>query len=223
MRSIGAGICIGLGGLCYLSVSDNTLGALLFSIGLLSVLIFQFHLYTGWVCYSFRYKRPISLLGVLIGNFLGAMIIGLMTRYNPELLDTIWNICGDKLDKSWPSWFVASIFCGAFIAIAVISWGFTRNFPSYFTVILSIMGFILTGSEHVVADMYYFSAGLILDNIEVWYRLLVCAIGNMIGGFIVGQLILDSWLQTAVESRIQQQLLDKLIKAAESNKVEEEN
>ena len=68
-----AGICIGLGGTVYLSVESSVVGALLFSIGLLTILAFGFNLFTGKVGYAL--DNPSSYIGTLaiiwLGNFIG--------------------------------------------------------------------------------------------------------------------------------------------------------
>ena len=183
MKSITAGVVIGLGGLCYLSVDDKTVGAFLFSMGLLSVLIFGLDLYTGWVCRLEKYKKPVFMIGVLLGNFIGAFIIGAMSCYKYGAVSEAWALCVAKLDKGDAEWFVMSVFCGIFIAVAVYAWLEAR---SYLVVVLAVMGFILSGSEHVIADMYYFTTARMIFEFDVLLRLLVCATGNMIGGAIIG-------------------------------------
>lgn len=53
-NGIYAGMVIGLGGYIYLLSSDKIIGSFLFSLGLLSVLMFDLDLYTGKVCYRAR-------------------------------------------------------------------------------------------------------------------------------------------------------------------------
>lgn len=186
MKAITSGIVIGLGGLCYLSVEDKTVGAFLFFIGLLSVLIFKLDLYTGWVCRLNKYEKPLSMAGVLIGNFAGAFIIGVMCRFKQAAAAQAWAVCVTKLDKEWAEWFVMSLFCGAFIAIAVYGW---EKMNSYLIVVLAVMGFILSGSEHVIADIYYFTTAGIVFEQDVLTKLFQCAVGNLFGGLAVGGLI----------------------------------
>jgi formate/nitrite transporter FocA (FNT family) len=47
MKSILAGIFIGIGCCLYLSIPDKLIGALCFSLGLLGIRIFQLNLFTG--------------------------------------------------------------------------------------------------------------------------------------------------------------------------------
>ena len=186
IKSLTAGICIGLGGTCYLSVEDKTVGAFLFSIGLLSILIFKLDLYTGWVCRLDKYEKPLSMAGVFVGNFAGAFIIGVMCRFKQAAITQAWAVCSVKLDKELAEWLVMSLFCGAFIAIAVYGW---EKMNSYLIVVLAVMGFILSGSEHVIADIYYFTAAGIVFEQDVLTKLFQCAVGNLFGGLAVGGLI----------------------------------
>lgn len=80
IKSILAGVMIGVGCNVYLSCENKYIGALLFSIGLITILIFEFNLYTGKVCYI--PKKGISftkqVLIILIGNIIGCICMGLM-------------------------------------------------------------------------------------------------------------------------------------------------
>ena len=46
-----SGICIGIGGAVYLTLENKIVGAFLFTVGLFTILIFGFKLYTGMVGY----------------------------------------------------------------------------------------------------------------------------------------------------------------------------
>ena len=182
MNSLLAGVLIGLGGFAFISVGGGIQGALLFSLGLLSVLILKADLYTGWVCRPERYNIKMPL--VLIGNALGAIMLGIISSgiIDPEFVSTV---CANKLSHSVAHWFIASVFCGIFIGVAVRSWDKKQ---SELLTIFCVMGFILTGSEHVVADIYYFSAALMF-NFDVLLKICVAALGNMTGGYLVLSLI----------------------------------
>ena len=181
--SFKAGLLIGLGGITFLAVDDRVLGAFLFSIGLLGVIMFRANLYTGWVCKPSKYRNPFQILNVLGWNFLGAVFIAILTWCEPIWIDKATTICLAKLDTPWPIWCLNSVLCGAFIAIAVRGYEYSR---SNLIIVLGVMGFILVGAEHVVADIFYFSVAKMMDLWSVIARLWVCAIGNMIGGLLIG-------------------------------------
>ena len=52
VSSLLAGICVGLGGLAFLSVENRVTGAALFTVGLFCICTFGFHLFTGKVCWN---------------------------------------------------------------------------------------------------------------------------------------------------------------------------
>lgn len=180
-KAILAGVVIALGGFIFLSVESQLLGSFLFAIGLLSVLIFDYALYTGKVCYKNFYKVPFYLLYVLLGNVVGTWIIGLFTL-DPSLVNRAIEISNVKLSRSLGEVFIRAVICGIYIAIGVR--GFKHS-GSIVIPIMAVMSFILTGSEHVVANAYYFSVASMLK--ESFIFLIVNALGNMVGGLILSE------------------------------------
>lgn len=178
-KAILAGIVIALGGFIFLSVESQLLGSFLFAIGLLSVLIFDYSLFTGKVCYTNFYKTPFYLLYVLFGNVIGAWVIGWIT-VDQNLVNRAIEISNVKLSRSLGEVFIRAVMCGLFIAIGVR--GFKHS-ESIVIPIMAVMAFILTGSEHVVANAYYFSTASLLKESLIF--LIVNAIGNMVGGLIL--------------------------------------
>ena len=196
IKSFCAGICIGLGGLVYLSVENKMVGAFLFSIGLFSVLIFKLDLYTGLVCKPIVLaEKPSLLVTSLVGNSVGAVYIGLLPSVNH--VGFAHDLCINKLNKDSLEWLVMAIVCGMFIALAVYGWTECKGNYSHIMVMLGVMGFILSGAEHVVADAFYFSMARMITDPDVLIRLLMCAFGNFLGGAFIGYLLsiikLDEW------------------------------
>ena len=68
IKSIFAGIMIGIAGTVYLRVDNNTVGAFLFSIGLLVICMYGMNLYTGKIGYvlinklNYIYELLITIL-----------------------------------------------------------------------------------------------------------------------------------------------------------------
>lgn len=171
-KSILAGMVIGLGGYAYLMIDNKILGALLFSIGLLSVLKFNFNLYTGKVCNIQYLNKPLPLVVVLIGNFIGTMIMSLLTLQKTQ--DIAYQLMTVKLNKSLLQVICDGIICELCIALAVKS-------KDVYIVIMAVMVFILTGAEHCVADMYYlFASGNV--TLRKLLFILIVVIANTIGG-----------------------------------------
>ena len=185
-----AGIAIGLGGLVFLSVDNKVIGSFLFTIGLFTVCTMGFNLFTGKVCYTFQndtaYKigLPVIWLGNLVGTGLTAGCAW-MTRVAPAVSEKAIGLCQTKLGDSYASLFFLGILCNIFIYIGVE--GYKSNpheFGKYLALVFGVMVFILCGTEHCVADMFYFwMAGAWSGQAVV--RLLVITLGNAVGGVLL--------------------------------------
>ena len=185
MKSLYAGISIGLGGIIFLNCADKTLGAFLFSIGLFAVLVFGFDLFTGKVCNKDYLKRPVDLIEIWIGNLVGAVLMGLIASTNVNTYQAANVIANSKLEKSIP--LVPGFICGICIAIAVKGYQKAEGFGKYLAIVLGVMVFILCGSEHVVAYMFYFAAAR-MCNLEVMKFILIVTIGNVLGGALFSEI-----------------------------------
>ena len=184
-----AGISIGLGGLAFLSVESKPLGAALFTVGLFTVCTFGLNLFTGKVCYVFENDRdfalnlPLIWLGNLVGTGLTALCAR-ATRAAPALMEKAAGLCRTKLDDSLVSLLFLGVLCNIFIYIAVEGY---KNNPheagKYLSLFFGVMVFILCGTEHCVADMFYFWMAGAWSGSAV-ARILVITAGNAAGGVI---------------------------------------
>ena len=189
VSAILAGMSIGFGGAAFLSVENRVVGAALFTIGLFCVCTFGFHLFTGKVCYVFQNDRrfaldlPIIWLGNVAGTGVTALLYSL-TR-NAAIREKAMALCQVKLDDSLLSLFVLGILCNIFIYIAVE--GYQRNpheIGKYLSLFFGVMVFILTGTEHCVADMFYFwMAGAWCGRAILC--VIVISLGNAVGGVLI--------------------------------------
>ena len=184
-----AGISIALGGMVFLSLENKVIGAALFTVGLFTVCTFGLNLFTGKVCYVFHSDRtyalmlPVIWLGNLAGTGLTALCAGL-TRSGPALTEKARVLCQAKLNDSLVSLFCLGILCNIFIYIAVE--GFKNNpheLGKYLALVFGVMVFILCGTEHCVADMFYFWMGGVWSGHAV-VCLLVITLGNAAGGVL---------------------------------------
>ena len=192
LGSVLAGGCIGLGGVAFLSLDNKVLGALLFTLGLFCVCTLQLHLFTGKVCYLFLNDalRMRDLAVIWLGNLAGTVCIAAvvrMSRISP-LAAKAQELCAVKLSDTHWSLFLLAVMCNIFIYIGV------ENFRSnpheagkYLALFFAVMGFILCGFEHCVADMFYFAVANLWSG-EVLVRLLVITMGNAVGGIIFAHL-----------------------------------
>ena len=185
-----AGMSIGLGGLVFLSVDDRVLGAALFTVGLFTVCTFGLNLFTGKACYVFQNDKsyaamlPVIWVGKLAGTGLTALFAG-FTRNAPVLAEKAAGMCQIKLQDSLVSLFFLGLLCNIFIYIAVE--GYNRNpheIGKYLSLFLGVMVFILCGTEHCVADMFYLWMGGAWNGRAV-VCILVITLGNMAGGVLL--------------------------------------
>ena len=185
-----AGACIAWGGTMYLSMENRVLGALFFTVGIFIICTFGFHLFTGKVCYSFDCDRhyPLILAIVWAGNFCGTWLVAQAeraTRVGIPLAEKAAVISAVKLNDTLLSIFILSIFCNIMIYVAVE--GFRSNpqeVGKYLALFFGIMVFILSGFEHCVANMYYFSMAGVWGGRALLY-LLVMTLGNAVGGVLL--------------------------------------
>lgn len=188
LSAVLAGVSIGLGGLVYLSLDNRVLGAALFAVGLFVVCTFGLQLFTGKVCYVWENGRdyalalPLIWLGNLVGTGLAAGAASL-TRI-ASVAEKAAALCAVKTGDSLLSLFLLGVLCNLFIYIAVE--GFRSNpheLGKYLSILFGVMVFILAGTEHCVADMFYFwMAGAWSGRAALC--ILVITLGNSAGGML---------------------------------------
>lgn len=180
-KSVLAGILIGIGGTVYLSCTSKELGAALFSLGLIAVVLLECNLYTGKVGYASKISDACTLAVMCLRNFAGAAIMGFAAQILLQNRDAAVNIVQKKLELGMGTAFVKAIMCGVMIYLAVELYKKTKQ-P--WLIIPPIMIFILSGFEHCVADVFYFAAAGIF-NLRAAAFIAVCVIGNAVGSIAV--------------------------------------
>lgn len=179
VRAILAGMMIGIGGCVYLGCEVKWVGAILFAVGLFTIFSFRLDLYTGKVGYVFDNDRSYIpyLVVVIIGNFIGCLILGLMMP-----LDSASVLAQGKLDNyDFFRVLFKGVLCGMLMFIAADCYKNTKSFIATF---VCVPVFILAGFEHSIADMFYFcSAGCF--SVESLIFILTVLVGNAIGGFLI--------------------------------------
>ena len=158
-----AGMMIGMGGTVYLSQTNSVVGSFLFAVGLFTVVVFQLHLFTGKIGYlpfqnlTYLTELLITWIGNLVGTFLTATMVR-NSRIYEGMAERVEQIAAVKLNDDFLSIFLLAIFCGMLMFIAVDCFktqkGSTLQFIGVF---VPVMVFILSGFEHVIANMFYFS------------------------------------------------------------------
>lgn len=200
LKSILGGALISLGGYIYLVVG-GPLGAVLFSIGLLSVVHFGALLYTGKIR-EFSLKKgegiaPLPLLGVLALNIVGCLLMALIFP-GDQIADAATKIATLRTDLSPISAFGRAVGCGIIMTVAVSA---AKERNNLWPLLIGVPGFILAGFIHSIADGFYISVAIVRGGllqseqmVMVAAMWLVAVAGNFVGG------MLPVWL-TAYKSR----------------------
>lgn len=179
-KSILAGLLISLAGIVYLNCPDKIVGSLLFSLGLISVILLEANLFTGKIGYVNSKRSILDSLLILVFNLVAATVVGLIYRC---CSDAAASIAESKLLVFSESWWLTglkSIGCGAAIYLAVEGY---KKSKSLIPVILGVMVFILAGWNHCIADCFYMAAGS--SSVLAIPYLLVVIVGNSIGSLFI--------------------------------------
>lgn len=211
-KSIAGGMMISIGGTVYLSVPDKVIGAFMFSVGLLAILVFERSLFTGltghvrWFrdCRTKGQRMLYDALGVedttptkrtvfitLVGNLAGCQIVGWLLRIGrPDLIAAADALLMEKGTRFTEAFTIDSIFenlilsamCGILMYVAVD--GYKKNrYCGWFVTIFAVAVFIMCGFEHSIADAFYIDASTF--GKYQWHKyffLFTVIIGNLIGG-----------------------------------------
>ena len=190
IKSILAGIMIGIGGTIYLSLDNKIVGSILFAIGLFIIVVYSFNLYTskmGYLINNFNKKYIRELIITLIGNFIGTFFVGFVLRYTriyTSISDKAKGLVDIKLNDTLISILILSFFCGILMYLAVNTYKEVKDIGKYLAVFLGVIVFILCGFEHCIANMYYFSVSSTWSLNTLLY-LLVMILGNSLGGILI--------------------------------------
>ena len=182
IKAVLSGFMIAFGCIIYLMCPNKMVGALLFSFGLLTIVCRELYLFTGKIGYI-RQVGIVNILLTILGNFVGTYIIGTtiqLTRL--PIAESVSSVVSTKLNDSIPSLFILSIACGVMMYLAVDSYKKSR---SWLFVILPVVIFILSGFEHSIANMCYFTLA------NAWEPRTFLLIGVMILGNAVGSWIMN--------------------------------
>lgn len=174
--SILAGIMIAIGCLAYLQLGGMA-GAILFSLGLMSVIYFKLKLFTGQ-----SYKLTTGeikwwqLILIWIGNFIGAAAIAFAARLllnSTDLQEIAGKFIQARAQVGYLGNFILAIPCGMLMTFAVTA---NKEKQDVIYTAFCVAGFIMCGFYHCVADMFYaiFSGNL------TW-SLLFVTLGNVVG------------------------------------------
>lgn len=196
ISSILSGMLISIGTTVYLSLlsmGQKIIGSLLFGIGLFTIISFNSWLYTGKI--GFLLEKKIDYVKELIicffGNTLGAFLLTFIisyTRFGSNLSQIALELVNAKQNDSWYSILILSFLCGMLIYIAVKGQEVCKDgFSKTLIIFLSVMVFILSGFEHVIANISYYTFAN-LFNMKVVIYIILMLIGNSLGSIFLNYL-----------------------------------
>lgn len=189
IKSFIAGICISIGCIVNLSCDNKYIGAILFAVGLYSICVCDFNLFTGKVCYL---DNITDLIRIWIWNYIGCIAIALICIPTKlfNLSEKANTMCLNKLSETPLETFILGILCNVLIYFAVEGY---KNKQSIL-LIFSVAVFILCGFEHCVANMFYFSLAT-LSHLSIKSIILsmefifVNTLGNATGGICMKHIL----------------------------------
>lgn len=185
VKSILAGMLIGCGCLAYVVIENKYIGSFLFSLGLLTIIIKEYNLYTGKVS-NWIPKDTLKLLVMFLLNAFGTALVAYLFTFTRANIDAIHPLVEAKINDNLLSVFILACGCGAMMHIACFNFA-AKNHPLY--VIMPIMFFILCGFEHCVANAGFFAMAKTPMTLDLIAKTAVTVIGNAIGSLIFARLI----------------------------------
>lgn len=174
IRSILAGICIGLGGAIFIKLS-GVIGACMFAFGLLTIVHFKLPLYTGTAGFIRlnKFKEYKKMFIILFGNIIGCILLSCM---NIKGIDGT-AIIQSRIDTSYLQCLLNAIGCGLIMTL-IVKGGRDKNL---LLILFGIPLFILLGFYHSIADAFYIMVSPIKLRNLFFGRYWTIVLGNFIG------------------------------------------
>lgn len=190
-----AGLCVVLAAMIYLvltSVGLRPLGSVLFSVGLIIIVVFNLALYTGKIGYAFAKNgpKPLELVMTFLGNVTGVVLGGFLLsllRYSGwnALFDIVDGIALSRIIGTGEAWYMAIIngfFCGVLVFLSLhVYKKAKRTWVKWLGLVFFISVFVILGMEHCLANMFYFSLGNAWNGL-LFLNVLLVIVGNSLGG-----------------------------------------
>lgn len=193
-----SGIMIGVGGTAFLLAQNiygawgKLIGSMMFSLGILAIVMFEMKLFTGLIsdipemgAKNF-WKLPVCFLW----NMLGVLFAAMLVFYSP-LCDKVDKIAFEMMDAKINAdlWEIkalcSSILCGFLITLSIgaVNYAPRKGLSTTVGVMFPIIVFAFCGFDHSVANtLYLFFYGFSGKGVAY---ILVCVVGNILGGVIL--------------------------------------
>ena len=187
------------------SILGNILGAIVFPVGLVLIIITGADLFTGncliffgWLDKRFRLWYVFkNLLIVYMGNLVGSLfLVGLIYYSNLSssevIKDFIVTVSERKVNINFLEGLTRGILCNILVVLAVyLSYAAKTVSGKIIAAFIPVFLFVLSGYEHSVANMFILPLGYILQTgnditiLGILRNLSVVTLGNFIGGALL--------------------------------------
>lgn len=188
LKSVPAGVMIGLGVTAFISSENKVFGSILFCLGLFGICAFGFNLFTGKIGYVIPTKNNPNCLMIWLGNLVGCLITTVPLRFaNPKYNEAAVVLAENKLSQNFLQTFILGIFCGMIMYIVIENYSANSSpLGKYLGIFLGIPAFIFAGFEHSIADICYFSyAASSLEQVaKMFVYILTVSVANGVGSII---------------------------------------
>ncbi|WP_148866371.1 formate/nitrite transporter family protein [Thermosediminibacter litoriperuensis] len=208
-----AGVYIGFGGFASITIMQTIknidaglmkfVGAMVFPVGLMLVIICGAELFTGNNLMVFAVlKREITVSALLrnwgtvyFANFLGSVTLAFLVSKSGllqgDVLNLTFSIAQNKIFQDPVVPFIRGILCNILVVLAVLMATASLDIISkIFSCWFPIMLFVLSGYEHSVANMFFMPlakfGGMDISWAQIFLNNLIpVTLGNIVGGAVV--------------------------------------
>ena len=221
LMSFCSGVMIGIGGTafllaCSMHIDEKLLakliGAILFSLGILCIVMFDMKLFTGLISYipemgaKNLWKLPVCFLGNMLGVLFTSTLVYFSSLSGVVEAQSTALMAGKLSAEFWGAKALcSSILCGFLITLSIgaVNYAPRKRLSTTVGVMVPIIVFAFCGFDHSVANtLYLFFHGFGGNAIPY---LLVCVAGTILGGVILPILSLfRAWSDKPAEEQSQE-------------------
>ncbi len=161
---------------------SQLLTGLVFSLGLILVIIAGAELFTGnnlivmaWVSRKIKFSEVMRNWGIVfLGNTMGALITVLLIYFSG-----VWTlgaesvgmravqIAAAKTEVGWIECFLRGVMCNALVCLAVwLCFSCRATVDKIMSIIFPITAFVAMGFEHSIANLYFIPMGMLLGYLQ---------------------------------------------------------
>lgn len=227
MLAVLAGAFIGLGAMFFTIVradaslgfaAARTLGGVVFSLGLLLVVVAGAELFTGnnllamaWADGKLSSRELLRNWSVVLGgNLIGAaglavlvVLSGHTAIREGEIADTYVRIAHAKAALPFVTAFASAVLCNALVCLAVwMALAGRSVVDKAVAIVFPVAAFVAAGFEHSVANLYFFAVAMLIESGgwgqargpsialgDVASNLVPVILGNIVGGSLLVALV----------------------------------